>query len=397
MKRKKTIRNIVIAAVVVVVIVAAVVLGLSLRKDGRGMNAFERSRVAATANGTSITMLDYAMTFDTLAQNYSSSSLTDEQVKSLQENAATQALMMKIYTKEAKALGLTLTDEDIKACKTAAQQQIDGIVETYTQQLVNDGTYSKAALDKQIANYYAMLGMSQSKYYDYCLERIEANYYMDKLEEHYETEGSDLTEEDILAYYHETVDSVKENYMVGQYSTSMMMYQYGYSMPLLFVPDGFFYIDFIQITKQTEAEINDVFQQVLNGDVTFEELMASEENQNPYRDIVDGPYAIGENDHSYLFVNDDTFEAAKALEIGKIGTYVVPMKSTQDGEETVTGYNGYLFRRAEGTMCEEGETGTIKIDYYPGIRDSAENGLRQKRWMSDAVYTDAMYAYRGSF
>ena len=117
----------------------------------------------------------------------------------------------------------------------------------------------------------------------------------------------------------------------------------------------------------------------------------------PYRDIVDGPYAIGENDHSYLFINDDTFEAAKALEIGKIGTYVVPMKSTQDGEETVTGYNGYLFRRAEGTMCEEGETGTIKIDYYPGIRDSAENGLRQKRWMSDAVYTDAMYAYRGSF
>lgn len=58
MKKKKTIRNIVIAAAVVVVIVAAVILGIALRKDGHGMNAFERSRTAASANGVSVSMLE---------------------------------------------------------------------------------------------------------------------------------------------------------------------------------------------------------------------------------------------------------------------------------------------------------------------------------------------------
>ena len=396
MKKKKTIRNIVIAAVAVVVIVAAIVLSIALRKDGHGMNAFERSRTAATASGVAVTMQEYAMTFDTLAQSYSSSSLGEEQIRSLQENAAMQALMMKIYTKEAKALGLTLTDEEAKACKQSAQGQIDSVVEAYTSQLVEGGNFSKAALDKQVANYYAMIGMTQGQYYDYCLERIEANYYMDKLESYYETNGSGYTEQEILDYYHENVESSMDDYMVGSYSTSMMLYQYGYSLPMLYVPEGFFYIDFIQITKQSEAEIDQVFQQVLNGEMTFEELRDSDENQDAYRELIGGPYAIGENDHSYLFVNDDAFEAAKALEIGQIGTYAVPMKTTEDGEEKITGYNGYMFRRVEGTMCEQGDSGIIKIDYYPSVRESAESGLRQKRWMSDAVYNDAIYAYRGS-
>ena len=235
MKKKKTIRNIVIAAVAVVVIVAAIVLSIALRKDGHGMNAFERSRTAATASGVTVTMQEYAMTFDTLAQSYSSSSLGEEQIRSLQENAAMQALMMKIYTKEAKALGLTLTDEEAKACKQSAQGQIDSVVEAYTSQLVEGGNFSKAALDKQVANYYAMIGMTQGQYYDYCLERIEANYYMDKLDSYYETNGSGYTEQEILDYYHENVESSMDDYMVGSYSTSMMLYQYGYSLPMLAV------------------------------------------------------------------------------------------------------------------------------------------------------------------
>ncbi len=396
MKRKKTIRNIIIAAVVVVVIVAAVILGIALRKDGHGMNAFERARTAASASGVSISMHEYAMTFDTMAQNYSNSTLSDEQIKNLQDSAASQALMMKLYTKEAKALGLSLTDDEIETCKTSAQQQVDGIVEAYTKQLVDGGSFSKAALDRQVADYYTRLGMTQGQYYRYCLERIEANYYMDKLEDYYKVNGSGFTEDEVLDYYHESVESVIDNYMVGQYSTSMMMYQYGYSMPMLFVPEGFFYIDFIQISKQSEAEIDEVFQKVLNEEMTFDELRESDENQDAYRELITSPYAIGENDHSYLFVNDDAFETAKALEIGQIGTYVVPMKSTEDGEEKITGYTGYLFRRAEGTMCENGDSGIIKIDYYPSVRESAESGLRQKRWLEDASYNDAIYAYRGS-
>ena len=57
------------------------------------------------------------------------------------------------------------------------------------------------------------------------------------------------TEQEILDYYHENVESSMDDYMVGSYSTSMMLYQYGYSLPMLYVPEGFFYVDFIEVSK----------------------------------------------------------------------------------------------------------------------------------------------------
>lgn len=440
MKRKKLIRNILIAAVVAVVVVAAVVLSIAFRKDGHGMNAFQRSRTAASADGVTVSMLEYALSFDTLAQNYSSTTLSDDQVKSLQDSAVNQALLLKIYAKEAKALGLTLTDEEIQTAKTSAQEQIDGVVEAYTEQLVNSGSFSKAALDKQVASYYGMLGMTQGQYYKYCLERLEANTYMEKLEKYYEENGSGLSEDEVQTYYRESVEATMDGYYEGQYSTSLLMYAYGYSMPMLFVPDGFFYVDYIQVSKDTEEEVNEIFDKVIRGGkedanafvfvtaetdeteeteeteatgetedaaqkdlpelepMSFDELMESDENVNAYRSVAEGPYAIGDGDYGYLFnTYSEMYEAAKALEDGQIGVYVVPVTQTDtDGNELVQGYLGYMFRRAEGKMCENGQTGIIKLDYYPAVREDVEAGLRQKKWTADAVYNDALYAYRGS-
>ena len=427
MKKKKTIRNILIAAIALVLIVGIVMLAIALRKDGRGMNAFERGRTAASASGETVSMIDYAMTFDTLAQNYSGATLSDDQIKQLQENAATQALLMKIYTKEAKALGLTLTEEEEKACKDGAQQQLDSIVSTYTEQLTKNGGFSKAALDKQIASYYSALGMNQTQFYRYCKERNEASYYIEKLDEYYQTNGSGFSEEEVLENYHETVKSEMENYTPGQYSSSLLMYAYGYSTPLSFVPEGFFYVDFIEVSKTTKEEVEQIFNKVIKGGkedaskfvlktdeegetedkanipeiepMTFDELMASDDNVNVYRNVAEGPYAIGEDDYRYLFEdNEEAFETAKSLEIGQISTYIMPVSKTDtDGNELITGYIGYMFRRAEGTMCEEGQTGAIKIDHYPMVRENIEATMRQKKWMSDIVYTDDLYAYRGNF
>ena len=99
MKTKKLIRNIVIAAVVVVLIVAAILLTLAFRKDGHGLNWFERGRKAASADGVSVSMIEYALTLDTTLNNYSYygidfSTYSDEQIKNLQENAAKQALLL---------------------------------------------------------------------------------------------------------------------------------------------------------------------------------------------------------------------------------------------------------------------------------------------------------------
>lgn len=449
MKRKKLIRNIAIAAVVVVLVVAAILLALALRKDSRGMNYFERNRTVATADGVSVSMIEYALTFDQNINYYAyfgldASKFTDEQIHNMQENAVKQMLLQKIYTKEAKALGLSLTDEEAQKCRDDAAEQIKSIEENYAESLAKQGSYSKAALDKQMVNYYQQLGMNQSQYLNFLRERSEATAYSTKLEEYYEANGSGLDENELLDYYRGVVkesidayaeldDEQKKDYFSGM----MKSYKESGSGPILFVPEGFIYIDYIKLEKDTPEEITGIIEKVNSGELSFDDLLMSEDNKDPYANTLVLPYAIGENDHSYLFESDKAYGIAAALEIGEIGSFAdieeeteateptdeetdatepadeetdatEPASGETDAEETATGedaasgeteakvYTGYIFRRAEGKMCEEGESGIISIDYYPGIRESAENELREEKWFSDAKYEDAIYAYKGA-
>ena len=217
MKKKKTIRNILIAVVALVVIAAVIFLSIAFQKDGHGMNMFQRAKTAASVDGIKVNMIEYALTFDMLLSNNSltASSLSDDQLKMYQESAAKQALMIDIYAREAKALGLNLTDEEKQACKDSAQEQIDSIAESYTQSLISNGNYSKAALNKQLASYYNQLGLNQSQYYNYVKERVEATYYQSKLSAYYEQNGSGFTEEEILEYYHNSVAETMDGYSEG--------------------------------------------------------------------------------------------------------------------------------------------------------------------------------------
>ena len=79
--------------------------------------------------------------------------------------------------------------------------------------------------------------------------------------------------------------------------------------------------------------------------------------------------------------------------IGEIGSFIEEPVTAEDGTVTVT---GYLFRRAEGNMCMDGDSGVIKIDYYPGVRASMETQYRVDQWLADIRYEDAMYAYKGA-
>ena len=399
MKRKKTIRNILIAVAVVAVIVAAVVLTISLRKDGHGLNAFQRAKTAATADGCKTSMIEYALSLDTILSNVQNAdTLTDEQIREYQDSAVKQALMVKVYRAEAKKLGLSLTDEEVQKSKDAAQEQVDAIVENYTEQLVKNGSFSKAALDKQIASYYQQIGMNQSRYYGFVRERAEANYYQTKLNEYYKENGSDFDENEILEYYRNTVKETMEDYQPGTYSMYTQFYAMGYTSPLLFVPEGFIYVDFAEINKETEEEVAVLIDKINNGEMTFEELVESADNVDPYRTALKAPYAIGEKDYSYLCGEEEFFTKANALQMGEIGTLIVADKKAAEeegGEETITGYTGYLFRRAEGNMCEEGDSGVIKIDYFDGVRESVVNGLREEKWMADLKAEDAIFAYKG--
>lgn len=400
--KKKTTRNILIVVIAAVVIAAAIFLAVALQKDGAGMNCFQRKATAASADGVKATVAEYKTMFDTITSNYANSTLTDEQIRNLQENSARETLIMKIYEKEAKALGLTLTEEQITSSEKSTDNQLASIEKSYADNLIQNGSYSKTALDKQVNSFYQRLGMSKNEYRAFVLQSIQADYYRQAIAEYYEQNGSGIDEAELVDFYRKSVEETmttkdedgteKPAYQEGQFWSYLMMYQYGYS-PMLYVPEGFIYIDFIKLEKGTAEEIMQIIDEVTGGDRDFDELMNSDENKNPYRNLLKGPYPIAEKDHSGLYTSDGLFANANALEIGQIGSFVEEPTTDADGNAT---YTGYLFRRAEGNMCYDGDHGVIKLDYFDGIKASEEEQYRLKQWLSDLKFEDAVYAYQGA-
>ncbi len=400
--RKKTMRSIWIAVITVLVIAAAVFLIICTQKDGAGMNCFRRSATAATADGVKVTMGEYRVGFDTLSSSYQTASLTEDQIRNLQENAAKQVLQQKIYAKEAKALGLSLTEEQKTACEKSAQNQIDSIESYYRNQMVQGGSYSKAALDKQMTDYFQHLGMSRDAYRAFMRESAEAEYYRRAIDAYYKEKGID--EAALLAFYRKSVEesmTMKDadgkdvpTYGDGDYWYYMMLYSMGYSTPMLYVPEGFIYIDYIELQKSSTEEATETVSKVTNGEISFDELMASDENKDSYRRILKAPYPIAEKDHAQLFKPDEVYTMAEKLQVGEIGSFIADPVTADDGTQTVT---AYLFRRAEGKMCMDGDSGVINIDYFDGVRDSAISEFIVDPWFSDVKYEDALYAYKGVF
>lgn len=412
MKKKKTIRNILIAVIAALVIAAAIFLTVALQKDGAGMNCFRRNAIAATGDGQQVRFKEYRVTYDMLASSYQSSALTDAQIRNLQEYAASEALMPKIYAKEAKALGLSLTDEQKASCKKTADDQINSIEQYYAESLNTNGNYSKAAVDKQVSAYFQMLGMSKDAYRAFLIESAESQYYSQAIENYYKENGSGVSEADLEAFYRKSVEEsmTKENedgtvtptYTEGEFWNYLMLYQIGYSSPMLYVPEGFIYIDYILLETETVEEAQEIVRKVNDGETDFDELMNSDENKDLYRLILKAPYPIAENDHSSLFTEQEVYTKAAALQIGEIGAHIVVPETTGDEaaedestEEEAKSVSIHLFRRAEGNMCYDGDHGVIKMDYFDGIRDSAESQYRLDQWLSDVRFEDVIYTYKG--
>lgn len=401
--KKRQARNILIGVIAVLVIAIAIFLSVALQKDSAGMNCFQRNATAASADGVKASVGEYRVIFDTIMANYQTQTFTDDQIRELQENAIKQALLPKIYAKEAKALGISLTKEQKDAAAQTAQNQIDELKKSIAEDLSKNGTFSKSALEKQMAAYYQQRGMNENQYYSFIKENAEADYYEEALDAYYEKNGNDFSEDELLDYYRKSVEdsmvtksadgTEKSTYMDGQYWYYMMLYQMGYSAPMMYVPEGFIYIDYIKLQKGTAEEIEEIINKVNSGEMDFDELRQSLDNVDSYRNALGSPYPIGENDHAQMFASQEAYEAAAALAIGEIGSFIDEPVTEEDGTVTVT---GYLFRRAQGNMCMDGETGVIKIDYYPGIRESVTEEFRAERWLSDIRFEDAVYAYKGA-
>ncbi len=399
--KKKTMRNILIVVIAAAVIAAAIFLIVALQKDSAGMNCFQRSRTAVSADNLRATVGEYKVMYDSLTSNYGSITMSDEQVRNLQEYCAREVLMQKIYEKEAKALGLSLTEEQLAASAKSADDQIASIEKSYANNLIESGSYSKTAMEKQINSFYQRLGMSKNEYRAFMIQSITAADYRQAILDYYKENGSGIDEDTLVDYYRKSVEDTMtvENedgtetsaYSSGMFWNYMQTFKSGYT-PMLYVPEGFIYIDYIEIRKETTEEVEEIIRKVNDGEMSFDELMNSEENQDAFKDTLTAPYPIAENDHSQLFTPQEVYTKAAALKTGEMDSFIEQPVTDDDGKTTVT---GYLFRRAEGNMCYEGDHGVIKIDYFEGIRESAEEQYRLDQWLSDLKFEDAVYAYRG--
>lgn len=380
------------------------------KESENGANAgqsADSTSVAASADGVSISTAEFQITYRRLLpyylQAYRANGIEPDEtiLKAIREGAAKEALLQKIFIKEADALGVALTDEERTACAQRANEQVDEIVSQYRDYLEERGEYEEAAFETKLAAYFEDLGMPQDELRRFMQEGEESDLFREKLMEYYREEDTP-DEETLVRYHRESVERSmygedgEATYVAGQFWNYLKQYRDGHYSPLLYVPDGFFYIDYIELHAATKEEAEETVRKVIEGEIAFDELLNSEENADPYRDTLKGPYPISEQDHAQLFTPQAVYTRAAALEIGQIDAYVSQAVTDEDGNTTVA---VYLFRRAEGNMCVSGDSGVIDIDYFPDTRALAEENYRLDRWyerqdlwLKDVRYEQAVYA-----
>lgn len=408
--KKKLTRNILIGVLVALVIAAAIFLSVTLQKDSAGMNCFQRKATAATADGEKVTMGEYRVAFDSQAQiyKYYGVTVTGDSMKLLQESSAKQGLLQKIFIKEAKAQGITLTKDEIAECEKSAKEYVESTENQLKNQMVEQGSYSKTQFDKQIAEYYKNLGMNRNQYMDFIQMSEEAELYAKKYSDLF-TEKNTPDEETLQKYYrdaaeaamyNEKADGTKElKYTDGQVWEYLEKFRTNADVPMLYLPEGFIFIDFVQLEKNTAEEANEVIDKINSSELNFEELQSSEDNKDPFANKLNGPYPIAEKDHKELFESDEVYAKAAELEIGAMGAFV-DEKTAEDGTKS---YTVYVFRRADGeSIFMDKEARIIDMDYFVDFRETVKtefisekfNDL-QNDWLSDIKYEDAIYNYKG--
>ncbi len=411
--RKKLTRNILIAVAAALVIGVAIFLIVALQPDAAGMNCFQRKATVATADGEKISMSEYRVTYNNISQYYAQLyktygiTPTEEAVRDLQESAAREALLQKIYIKEGKAAGLSLTKEEKDSCKKNAQDYISSLEDQIRSEMISNKTYSKTAFDKQIVEYYRNLGMNKNEFFKYLEEAAESSLYADKLLAYW-NEKNTPDEETLLQYYREHAeasmyvnreDGSKElNYEDGKVWSSYEQFRTGAAVPLPYVPENFIFIDFVQLDAASNEEAEEIVRKIESGETKFDDLKSSPDNKDPFAGKLNGPYPIAENDHKELFEDQDIYTKAAELNVGEIGTAI-----RAEGDKVESSVVVYVFRRAEGDIFMDADSRIVKVDYFTGLRETVEKEYISSKWdaikngwLADVKFEDALYAYKGA-
>ena len=227
---------------------------------------------------------------------------------------------------QAKKEGITLTDEENEAAKADALAMMDGYLDTYMDEAIEDEAERKAAAIKAFdaaykaadLNYADLLVEMEKEYVDNALgSKLIAELYATVAEP---------TDEDIQARYDEELAADVEAYAAdpSQYYNDDMYYSYYGNLRPLQAPEGLYYVKHILIKNAENADEEDkerdykalaqeVMDKINTGD-DFEVLIA-EYNEDQGMESNPEGYIIGAD---FEGVYDEAFQKA-AAELKKEG------------------------------------------------------------------------------
>ena len=227
---------------------------------------------------------------------------------------------------QAKAEGVTLTDEEAEAAKADALAAMDSYLSTYLDETIEDEAERKAAAIKAFdaaykaadINYADMLAQMEQEYMDSSMGNKLLNQYYETIAE--------PTDEEIQARYDEELAADVEAYAANpsQYYNDDMYFGYYGNLRPLQAPEGLYYVKHILIKNAENADEEDkdrdykaLAQEVLdkvNAGEDFEALI-EEYNEDPGMETYTEGYIIGAD---FEGVYDEAFQKA-AAELKKEG------------------------------------------------------------------------------
>ena len=265
---------------------------------------------------------------------------TEEGMKKLREDVLNELALESAAIYAAKQAGYQLTVED----------------RYYIEQTEDD---AKNALEEAAESYgsaeafFAATGFTEQTFVEMYQKSREASIDFNKLLDAYR-ETHTLDDAALEEGYARIVkETFVDRYADGMYSKYLGYYLSGTrSYPSLYIPDDAIFVRLFVHTNTTEEQAA-AFTALAGED--FNALYTGADNEFTAQGTV-GDLAVAPND-SFI---DGLYEAAKDVPIGEIGTMT---------KETDGGVTFCLFLRVEG------QTGTVPIDRYPGVRERIENQL----------------------
>lgn len=215
-------------------------------------------------------------------------------------------------------------------------------------------------------------GFTEERYTEMFIRSMKAGMLYNHILTDYKATHT-LTDEELETGYARVVkETFTDRYTPGMYSQYLYHYLTGSrTFPSLYIPENAIFVRLFAKTEPTDEQIEAYRQQ---AETDFEKLYASSDNEFASQGIVTD-LAVAENDELF----EGLYNAAKDVPMGGVGTLTIE----KGGKRAF-----YLFLRVEG------ETGTVPIDRYPGVRErivnqllgaQCMNTLREK--LSDPAYT----------